>query len=236
VKAVHFGAGNIGRGFIGAILQDAGFHVTFADVNSKLILTSTQRANTRSSSYLGLMAIPAKPDTKNFDAVDSVKSAAELTAQIASADLVTTSVASKCFGARGTCHSEAGVEARKKTEPLLIMACESAINATEALKHHIEVVADGQPLNAEFANTAVDRIVPLQRSGLGLDVEVEPFSEWVIDDSSVTNKSALKALASSGAHLVGNLTPFIERKLFTVNAAHAATAMSGQLSWRQDKF
>ena len=36
-KAIMFGGGNIGRGFIGLLLEKAGYHVLFADVYQPLL-------------------------------------------------------------------------------------------------------------------------------------------------------------------------------------------------------
>ena len=36
-QTVHFGAGNIGRGFIGALFSQSGYHVTFVDIAEQVI-------------------------------------------------------------------------------------------------------------------------------------------------------------------------------------------------------
>ena len=44
MQAVHFGAGNIGKGFIGDLLHDSGFYITFVEVNDAVV-QSINRTN-----------------------------------------------------------------------------------------------------------------------------------------------------------------------------------------------
>ncbi|MFZ8338261.1 mannitol-1-phosphate 5-dehydrogenase, partial [Staphylococcus aureus] len=37
MKAVHFGAGNIGRGFVGLLLHEGGYDLVFSDVSAPLV-------------------------------------------------------------------------------------------------------------------------------------------------------------------------------------------------------
>jgi mannitol-1-phosphate 5-dehydrogenase len=103
-----------------------------------------------------------------------------------------------------------------------VMACENAINASDILH---SFVTDKKTIakRAIFLNTAVDRIIPIQRSESQVDVWVESFSEWVIDVSRLGS-----TLPIPGTVQVDNLDPYIERKLFTVNTSHLAAAYFGQ--------
>ncbi|TSE17579.1 mannitol-1-phosphate 5-dehydrogenase [Arthrobacter sp. KBS0703] len=224
MKAVHFGAGNIGRGFVGLLLHDAGYEVVFADVADALI---SQLAAADSYAVHEVGENPTVRTVDNFRAVNSSTQEAQLIEEIATADIVTTAVGPHILKFVAPAIAK-GIAARAAGKaPLQVMACENAINATDILREAIVQSWDDAagPLEdvAVFANTAVDRIVPNQEPGQGLDVTVETFYEWVIDRTPFAGAAPV----IPGATFVDELGPYIERKLFTVNTGHASAAYFG---------
>jgi mannitol-1-phosphate 5-dehydrogenase len=218
--AVHFGAGNIGRGFIGQLLHQANYELVFLDVNEDVVAQLKQQSSYR----VVETGVGAKTHTiSNFTALNSNTEFDEAAKAIASAQVLTTSVGPNVLKYLAPL-IVAGLKLRDSAEPLVIMACENAIRATDIVKAELAALDSSVLSKALFANTAVDRIVPPQKDGLGLDVLVEAFSEWVIDSSELgSGKPNIP-----GAEFVADLAPFIERKLFTVNTGHATLAYVGQ--------
>ena len=223
MKAVHFGAGNIGRGFVGLILHDAGYEVVFADVNADLI-----DALRETPSYL-VREVGAGASTRtvnNYRALNSQAHEADVVAEIATADIVTTAVGPNILRFVAPLIAQAIAARSSALAPLAVMACENAINATDLLRAEVEKASYGGLDKAVFANTAVDRIVPIQAEGAGLDVTVETFFEWAIERGPFGDSAPV----IPAAHFVDDLAPYIERKLFTVNTGHATTAYHGFLA------
>ncbi len=227
MKAIHFGAGNIGRGFIGLLLRQNGYDLTFADISDPLI-----EAIQKQHEYDVIIADPKgeKIHVSGVDAVHNIKETERLAQMVSTADLITTAVGPNIVPLIAKTILP-GIQiklARQSISPLNIIACENAVGATGILKAALfDLLTDEEKAKAEqfigFPNSAVDRIVPAQNNANLLDVKVEPFYEWVIDESQL--KGNLPKL--SGVHFVADLIPFIERKLFTVNTGHAATAYFG---------
>ncbi|MCU1473066.1 MAG: mannitol dehydrogenase protein [Amnibacterium sp.] len=231
VKAVHFGAGNIGRGFVGQLLHESGYEVVFADVADALIdaLRDAESYTVHEIGENGRSHI-----VTDFRAVNSRTEEGALIDEIATADVVTTAVGPRVLPfvapviARGIQRRIESGDDVLDGERLAVFACENAINATDGLKALVraalpEALADSLDATAVFANTAIDRIVPAQAPEAGLDVTLEPFFEWVIERSPFGGEPP----AITGVHWVDDLAPFIERKLFTVNTAHATAAYHG---------
>ncbi len=228
MKAIHFGAGNIGRGFVGLLLHDAGYEVVFADVDSSLI-EALQAAQSYTVHEAGETSTDRVVD--NFRAINSGAEQKRLIEEIGSADIVTTAVGPTILPFVAPVILAGLRQRATKLAPLAVMACENAINATDVLAGHVwkDVSAEEREnlaRKAAFANTAVDRIVPGQASGSGIDVTVEAFYEWVIERGAFGDFAPV----IPGATFVDNLAPYIERKLFTVNTGHAAVAYLGSVA------
>jgi mannitol-1-phosphate 5-dehydrogenase len=224
--AVHFGAGNIGRGFIGLLLHEAGYDVVFSDVNATLIgmLNSVPSYRVIEAGTGG-----TEKTVTGYRGIDSSADPDALVAAIAAADVVTTAVGPNVLKFVAPAIA-AGILARPVSAgPLAVMACENALGATAILRAEVEKHGPAEEIGvrAVFANTAVDRIVPEQSTD-GLDVLVEPYCEWAVE--STPFGAAVPDIP--GAHFVPDLAPYIERKLFTVNTGHATTAYHGRLAGR----
>jgi mannitol-1-phosphate 5-dehydrogenase len=225
MKALHFGAGNIGRGFIGLLLSQAGYEVLFSDVNDTLVELLQDR-----KSYTVRLANETK-DMHQVSGVSAIngKDEAAVAEAVAQADLVTTAVGVNILRhiAGGIAK---GIELRmaRGAAPLAIIACENTIGGSAQLKTHVYALL-GEKLRERadaviaFPDAAVDRIVPIQHHADPLEVTVEPFFEWVVDESQLPQACP----RIPGIHYVERLQPYIERKLFTVNTGHCSAAYLG---------
>lgn len=228
MKALHFGAGNIGRGFIGKLLADAGVEVVFADVNQTVLDALNARHG------YDVHVVGEQSHVEKVSGVSAVNSTgADVVALIADVDLVTTAVGPQILERiAGTVAK--GLIARHdagNTRALNIIACENMVRGTSQLKQHVQKALPEQyhawvAQHVGFVDSAVDRIVPPAEAGTQdpLAVTVETFSEWIVDKTQFIGEPP----AIAGMELTDNLMAFVERKLFTLNTGHAITAYLGQ--------
>jgi len=225
-KAIHFGGGNIGRGFVAEFLHNSGYEVVFIDVMDSII-DSLQKNKSYTVTEIGEDGERAFT-IDNYRAINSKHEEAKVIEEIATADTVTCAVGPNILKFIAPVIAK-GIEARKLDYPVAVIACENAIGATDTLRGFIEQklsdeTKSGIASKARFANSAIDRIVPHQDPNAGLDVKIEKFFEWCVEVKPFDGKEP----KIKGVHYVEDLKPYIERKLFTVNTSHATAAYYGK--------
>lgn len=231
LKGVHFGGGNIGRGFVAEFLHNSGFEVVFVDVMDSII-ESLQKNPSYEVTEIGPDG-ESKFTIDNYRALNSKHELQKVIDEIASADTVTCAVGPNILKFIAEPIAKA-IEARTSSTPLAVIACENAIGATDTLRGFIEEKLSEETKKsidskAAFANSAIDRIVPIQDEGAGLNVKIEKFYEWCVEEKPFKgNPPKIK-----GVHFVDDLEPYIERKLFTVNTGHATAAYYGHQYGKQ---
>lgn len=228
-KAVHFGAGNIGRGFIGALFSQSGYEVVFVDIADQIIDQLNEKKE-----YRVVLATDSKESLKidNVSGLNNLTQEQEVINAIKDAVYLTTAIGPNILPRIAPLIAK-GLAARveENKEQLYVIACENQISATDLLKGYImehldQKIQEKVLAQVSFLNSAVDRIVPIQNNEGSLDVLVEPYYEWVVETKEEVPRI-------EGMTIVPELAPFIERKLFTVNTGHAVIAYFGYLAGKE---
>ncbi len=233
MKAVMYGAGNIGRGFIGQLFYESGYETSFIDVAEPVI----NQLNTQHSYPVRILYGDSYKEEmiKNVDCVDG-KDVNAVAKAIANADVMATAVGVNILKFIIGNIAE-GLKLRwqdPSKAPLNIIICENLIGADKYLKNAI-----AEKLNDEekklldekvgFVEASIGRMVPVQTDEMKGDnplrVCVESYGTLPVD------KDAFKGEIPP----IKNMVPFspfqffIERKLFIHNMGHAFCAYLGCL-------
>lgn len=227
-KAVHFGAGNIGRGFIGLLLNRSDYFVNFVDVNDALIDALRER---QSYTVELIDDNSEKVVVNNVSGINSKTELDKLQSALIEADLITTAVGPNILPiiAKSLVNSIEYRAEHKIESYLNIIACENTIEGSTKLMNALLPLLSERAQSyvkewVGFPDSAVDRIVPNQKNDDILWVKVEPFYEWVVDQTKIKGE-----LNIDGVHFSDTLEAYIERKLFTVNTGHTTVAYAGFL-------
>ena len=231
-KAVQFGAGNIGRGFLGQLFSASGYEVVFVDINPRLVSLLNQR---RSYPLRVATQPPREVTVMNVRAVDG-KDVHKVGEEVAGADIVGMAVGVNNLPgiipalASGICQ-------RADQEipiPLNVIIAE---NLREAEKVLGGMVLEASPSKYHpfiktqigFVETVIGRMVPVMTEELQkldpLLLLVEEYQELPVNKKGfVGDIPTIKNMYPED-----NFGSFVDRKFYIHNASHAVTAYLGYL-------
>ena len=228
-KAIMYGAGNIGRGFIGKVFSDSGYKVCFIDIDKKLI----DAFNKDKEYYVKIVAddFERLEKVKNVYAVDA--NSDQAVQEIAECDIMATSVGVNALPYIVD-NIAKGIRMRMSmgSKPLDIILAENLIDVDARMRQMIyEKLNPEEQKWAEqhlgLVEASIGRMVPPlteeEREKSPLLIAVEPYSELPVD--SLGFKGPIPDLVG-----LKPFTPFdfyIKRKLFLHNMGHAICAYLG---------
>jgi len=228
-KAVHFGAGNIGRGFLGQLYSQSGWQTTFVDVIDDVVAALNERGGYNIEIVDELCETIAVTDAHAIHGGN----AEAVTEAVATCDL-----ASCAVGVRALRHVvpslAAGIARRAEANgrPLNVVVCENLLDAAERLRKGVletidEAYRDFVRHKVGFVATVVSRMVPIVpndvRASDPLLVAVEAFATLPVDATAFVGPVP----DVQGFLPVANIHAHEERKLFCHNCGHALCAYPG---------
>ncbi len=232
MKAVMYGGGNIGRGFIGMLFSQSGYQVTFVDVAQPVITA----LNEKGSYPVRIVSSQGHQDVlvENVCAVDGNDQTAVADA-IANADIMATAVGVNILKFIIS-NLVAGIRRRMELGkgPLNILICENLMDANKVLEGMLKAqLTEAEQAwfdeNIGLVEASIGRMVPVQteemKDGDPMRVCVEQYGFLPVDQDAFRGSIPE----------IRNMVPFspfdfyIKRKLYIHNMGHATCAYLGDL-------
>jgi len=231
-RAVHFGAGNIGRGFIGQLYWESGFDTTFVDVNEAVVGLLRER------NRYPLHLVSEVTEKLVIDRVTAIHGAdLEAIADVLAEAVIASTAVGSAILPRIAPAIARGIEKRfanPDAAPLNVIICENVLNGDQILREAVRAQLAPEwhaTLDAKvgFVEASIGRMVPrmteAQHAEDPLLVCVEPYCELPLAAEGFVG--AMPAIAHAKPYT--NFGAYVERKLFVHNMSHAAAAYLGYL-------
>ncbi len=224
-QLVQWGAGNIGRSFIGQIFGRNGCRVVFVDVNVKLV-----RALSDSGRYNVVFISSEGEETVTVSGIDAVHAddAGRLDEAILRADYLSFSVGKNILP-KAAPRAAAAIARRyslRPESPLDIIIAENVHDGAELMRSLLsEHLPPDFPMETYlgFVETSLGKMVPIQSGEELLTVYAEPFNTLILDRNGFRGQlpdfPEIKAVEPIAA--------YVAEKLYIHNLGHAAAAYLG---------
>ncbi len=227
---VQFGAGNIGRSFIGQLFSRSGYEVVFVDINKELVKEFNKKR-----AYKLVIKRNEFPDEiiliENVRAIDGFEKEVVIR-EIIDADIIATAVGKYALPqivpiiAQGL---KLRYEKRGKN-PLDIIIAENFRNVSDYLRKELKSHLPREYPFDELVGlieSSIGKMVPLMKEEDKkkdlLWVFAEPYNILILDKKGL--KSPLPHIKDLWA--VENIKAYVDRKLFIHNLGHSASAYLG---------
>jgi len=231
-QAVMYGAGNIGRGFLGKTFSESGYAVCFLDIVPEVI-----DAFNRENEYR-VKIVSEKEE--HIDTVRNVRAVhadtEEAAEEIAACDIMASAVGVNALPRiAGNIAKGVRLRMRRTGKPLDIILAENQLDADKLMRGYIyaylnDAEKEWAEKNLGLVEASIGRMVPPlsaeERQEDRLLIAAEPYAQLPVDKEAF--KGEIPAL--QGLVPYAPFSFYIRRKLFVHNMGHALCAYLG---WRK---
>ncbi len=228
LKIVIFGAGKIGRSFIGQLFGCSGYKVFFIDTDPDIVAGLNDRGNYRVIIKGEKEEEIIVPDVKAISAFEKER----VIEAVSTAGILAVSVG------KSSCEKvipfiAAGLELRYNCNnncPLDIIIAENMLNADDFFREHLKgILPPTYPFEkmVGLIETSIGKMVPIMTQAEvdkdPLMIYAEPYNTLILDKKGFKSPIPdIKALAPKN-----NIKAWVDRKAFIHNLGHATAAYFG---------